>query len=159
MQAPNAHIPHLRSPAMSTATAHIGTGHYAVTIDAGGYALLADEPATRGGAGKGPGPYDLLLASLAACTAITLRMYADRKQWDLAALRVDLHFVRRDGKQHVDRTLITEGELTDAQRARLVEIADRTPVTLTLKGGVSITTTLDPPLAASADAADDATPR
>ena len=144
---------------MSKATAHIGTAHYAVTMDAGGYALVSAEPATRGGAGKGPGPYDLLLASLAACTAITLRMYADRKQWDLAALRVDLHFVRRDDKEHIDRTLVTEGELTDAQRARLVEIADRTPVTLTLKGGLSITTTLDPPLAAAANPSDDGTPR
>src|ERR1700704_3270955 len=106
------------------ATVTIGADHYAVAIDAGGFPLVADEPVSRGGAGKGPTPYDLLLASLGACTAITLRMYADRKGMDLKSLRVDLQLRRPEGKEHVDRTLHVEGDLTDEQRARLVEIAD-----------------------------------
>jgi putative redox protein len=63
--------------------AKIGTANYAVTIDAGSHTVLSDEPASRGGGARGPTPSDLLLASLAACTAITLRMYAERKGWDL----------------------------------------------------------------------------
>ena len=122
--------------------AEIGAEHYSVTIDANGYALKSDEPPSRGGGGLGPGPYDLLLASLGSCTAITLRMYADRKQWGLKSLRVDLVYTRAGGKEHVDRTLYLEGDLNDEQRARFVEIADRTPVTLTLKGSLSVTTML-----------------
>ena len=72
---------------MSRATARIGTTPYAVKVEARGHTILADEPRSRGGADLGPTPYDLLLASLAACTAITLRMYADRKNgsWNLLA--------------------------------------------------------------------------
>ena len=68
---------------MARATAHIGTDDYATQIVAGGHSLNSDEPADNGGKNAGPAPYDLLLASLSACTAITLRMYAERKGWDL----------------------------------------------------------------------------
>ena len=127
---------------MSWTYAEIGTAHYAVTIDAAGHALRSDEPAARGGGGVGPSPYDLLLASLAACTAITLRMYADRKEWPLTSLRVDTRRVLRADKEAFERVLTFEGDLTDQQRARFLEIAEKTPVTLTLKRGVEITTTL-----------------
>jgi len=112
---------------MAHAHATIGTAHYAVRIDANGHALTADEPAGNGGADAGPAPYDLLLASLAACTAITLRMYADRKEWDLKSLSVDLRYFREEGAERIERKLSFEGELDGKQRARLADIAERTP--------------------------------
>ena len=68
---------------MAKGTARIGRDQYRTQIEVGGHALIADEPQALGGANAGPAPYDLLLASLGACTAITLRMYADRKAWPL----------------------------------------------------------------------------
>ena len=127
---------------MARAHATIGAAHYAVSIEAGGHPIVADEPQSNGGADAGPAPYDLLLMSLAACTAITLRMYADRKQWDMKLLTVDLHFTRDGDKERIDRTLRIEGALSDEQRARFADIAERTPVTLTLKKGLPILTQL-----------------
>jgi putative redox protein len=83
-----------------------------------------------------------LCAALGACTAITLRMYAERKGWPLHAAHVDVRFRREDKVGAIARVLSFEGELDDAQRARLADIAERTPVTLTLKQGLAITTTL-----------------
>jgi putative redox protein len=135
-------------------TARIGNEHYPVAIEAGRHRMAADEPVIRGGGGTAPTPYDILLASLAACTAITLRMYADRKQWDLTSLKVDVRYVREDGKDRIDRTLSLEGNLSDEQRVRFAEIADRTPVTLVLKQGMPIATRLDPPVAIPTAAGD-----
>jgi len=127
---------------MSHAEARIGTTNYAVSITAGRHQLSADEGAALGGKDTGPSPYDLLCSALCACTAITLRMYAERKQWPLRGVHVDARF-RREGKDGaIARELSFEGELDDAQRARLADIAERTPVTLTLKQGVAITTTV-----------------
>lgn len=127
---------------MAKGTARIGRDQYRTQIEVGGHPLVADEPQALGGANAGPAPYDLLLASLGACTAITLRMYADRKAWPLASVEVGLHFSRgEDGAAKIDRTLTITG-LDDEQQARLLDIAERTPVTLTLKGGVPIHTTL-----------------
>lgn len=128
---------------MAHAYGSIGLDRYAVQIDAGGHKIVADEPRSNGGADAGPAPYDLLLMSLAACTTITLRMYADRKQWEMSTLGVELRFTRgEDGKEHIDRTLRPEGKLTEDQLTRLLEIVERTPVTLTLKNGLSIVTSL-----------------
>lgn len=129
---------------MTHAHATIGSVHYAVRIDANGHAIVADEPVSNGGTNAGPDPYDLLLASLAACTAITLRMYADRKKWDVGSIAVDLRFLREDGKERIERRLALEGALNDEQRARMADIAERTPVTLTLKRGLPIRTELVP---------------
>jgi putative redox protein len=124
------------------AKASIGTTHYAVSITAGRHQLLADEGAELGGKDAGPAPYDLLCSALGACTAITLSMYAERKQWPLRALHVDVRF-KRDGKEGaIARVLSFEGDLDDEQRARLADIAERTPVTLTLKQGLPIATTV-----------------
>jgi len=128
---------------MAHATGTIGTAHYLVDINTGGHRLVADESPARGGADVGPAPYDLLLAALTACTSITLRMYADRKQWDLRSLTVSVKFVRADEGERIDRTLRLEGNLTDEQRLRIGDIAERTPVTLTLKKGLPIFTKLD----------------
>lgn len=127
---------------MARAKASISTTNYAVSITAGRHQLCADEGAERGGKDVGPAPYDLLCSALGACTAITLRMYAERKLWPLRAVHVDVRF-RLDGKEGaIARVLSFEGELDDGQRARLADIAERTPVTLTLKQGLPITTTL-----------------
>jgi putative redox protein len=77
---------------------------------------------------------------LGACTAITPRMYAERKQWSLGAIDVDVCLVRDAGGERIVRTLAAQG-LNEQQRGRLAEIAERTPVTLTLKAGIPIHTT------------------
>jgi putative redox protein len=130
---------------MATAKAVIGLARYRTTIDSAGHRLVADEPKSNGGANEGMAPYDLLLASLGACTAITLRMYADRKQWDLESLTVDLHYERHDKEERITRKLHLRGKLDDEQRNRIAEIAERTPVTLTLKKGLPIATQLMAP--------------
>ena len=127
---------------MAHVRASIGTTNYAVSITAGRHQLSADEGAELGGKDVGPAPYDLLCSALGACTAITLRMYAERKQWPLRALHVDVRFRRQGQEGAIARVLSFEGELDDDQRARLADIAERTPVTLTLKQGLPITTTL-----------------
>lgn len=126
---------------MTHATATIGRDRYAVQIDASGHAITADEPEKLGGANAGPAPYDLLLASLGACTAITLRMYADRKQWPLESLDVSLHLTGGAEDRRIVRTIAPRG-LDGEQAARLADIAERTPVTLTLKSGIAIDTSL-----------------
>lgn len=123
---------------MAHAIATIGTEKYRTVLVTHGQTIIADEPVSRGGGDLGPAPYDLLLASLGACTVMTLRMYADRKGWPLEKLEVDLHFRGGDAPQ-ISRTLHIAG-LDGAQQARLAEIAERTPVTLTLKSGVAIET-------------------
>jgi putative redox protein len=129
---------------MARAHATIGTKHYAVGIDANGHGIIADEPKSNGGGNVGPNPYDLLLSSLAACTAITLRMYADRKEWNVRAIAIELGFIRDDKAERIERKITLDGDLSEEQRTRIAEIAEKTPVTLTLKRGLPITTTLTP---------------
>ena len=126
---------------MAHAKASIGTTNYRTSIVTGHHQLTADELPTLGGKDVGPGPYELLTSALAACTAITLRMYAERKQWPVSTVHADVHFVRDGDKQHIDRVLTIEGADAE-QKKRMAEIAERTPVTLTLKGGIEIRTKL-----------------
>ena len=125
---------------MAQGVARIGQDRYRTEIEVGGRAIVADEPPALGGQGAGFAPYDLLLASLGACTAITLRMYAERKGWPLESVEVGLRLSGREEKR-IDRTLAIVG-LDDEQRARMADIAERTPVTLTLKTGLEILTKL-----------------
>ena len=127
---------------MAHATASIGTVDYATSITTGHHRLTADEGPELGGRDSGPGPYDLLVASLGACTAITLRMYAQRKQWSVEAVHADIRFVREGDEQRIDRIIRIEGKVDGEQKKRMAEIAERTPVTLTLKRGLEIRTTL-----------------
>ncbi len=125
---------------MTHGTAHIGSTPYRTDIVVDGHVITADEPQSLGGQGVGPAPYDLLLASLGACTAITLKMYAARKEWPLESLDVSLRLVGIDDRR-IERTLSIVG-LDEKQKARLAEVAERTPVTLTLKSGLPIDTHL-----------------
>ena len=81
-------------------------------------------------------------SGLGACTVITLRMYAERKQWPVTAVHADIHFVRQDKVESIDRTLRVEGAVDDEQKKRMADIAERTPVTLTLKRSMEIRTKL-----------------
>ena len=127
---------------MARATAHIGTDQYATTLHVAGRTLIADEPEANGGKDAGLAPYDFLLSSLAACTAITLRMYADHKGWPLNGIDVALHFYREGEKEIIDRIVTLDGDLLPEQRERLLQVTERTPVTKTLKQGLTIATTL-----------------
>lgn len=132
----------------------IGKDHYHTDISAGGHTLVADEPEDVGGSDNGPDPYALLLASLGACKAITVRMYADRKQWPLDRLELDLTHDRvhakdcEDCEQEDGVISVIEckirviGELSDEQRARLAEIADMCPVHKTITGPNHVRTKL-----------------
>jgi putative redox protein len=116
---------------------------YACAIRAGHHELTADEPVASGGTDRGPAPYQLLVASLAACTSITLRMYAERKGWTLGAIDVDVTLDKDDaGAAHIARVISFGAPVTDEQRARLAEIAEKTPVTKTLRAGATIATEL-----------------
>ncbi|MCU1687062.1 MAG: OsmC family peroxiredoxin [Amycolatopsis sp.] len=129
-----------------------GAGRYTQRITAGKHVLLADEPLTSGGDDAGPNPYDLLLSALGTCTAMTVRMYAERKQIPLTRTTVRLRHDRihaqdcedceteRGMISEITRDIHLEGELTDDQRRRLMEIADRCPVHRTLTSEIKIRT-------------------
>ena len=129
-------------------------GGYRTEVLANGHPLVADEPLLLGGTNTGPTPYELLSSALGACTSITLRMYADRKGWPLEATEVrlthekthceDCRYPDRPSSRidHFMREISLEGPLDEAQRDRLLAIADRCPVHRTMKGQAKITTTL-----------------
>jgi uncharacterized OsmC-like protein/alpha-beta hydrolase superfamily lysophospholipase len=147
----------LKAKPGSVVVQEAGEGKFAQRIAAGPHQLRADEPESFGGNDSGPGPYDLLLAGLGACTSITLRLYADRKAWPLSRVTVNLAHDKihaedcaecetKSGRlDRITRRLSLEGELDDAQRARLLEIADKCPVHRTLESEVVITTDLEDP--------------
>jgi putative redox protein len=123
-----------------------GLGKYQVEARVGSAALLIDEPASVGGLGSGPNPYDLLSAALGSCTTMTIRLYATRKAWPLTHVRVKVAH-HRDALQARDtfsRDIYLEGGLDEAQRTHLIEIAERCPVHLTLSRGSDVITTLAP---------------
>jgi putative redox protein len=127
---------------MAHARASIGTVDYATTIATGAHTLHADEGPKLGGKDTGPAPYDILASALGACTVITLRMYAERKQWPVTAVHADIRYSREGDMEVLDRVLTFEGAVDDTQKQRMAEIAERTPVTLTLKKGLQIRTRL-----------------
>jgi uncharacterized OsmC-like protein len=123
-------------------------------IAAGRHLLGADEPVDLGGRDEGPDPYQLLLASLGACTSMTLRLYAERKKWPLKAVIVRLSHSRthREDCAHpedpdcrierIEREIELQGPLSEDQKIRLGEIADRCPVHRTLESELEIVTVL-----------------
>ena len=117
---------------------------YRVDIEAAGHAIVADEGPGLGGADVGPAPFDLVLSGLAACTLITLRMYADRKGWADFSGSAELRHRTEEGRHLIDRQVHVCGVPDAAGLERLRDIVERTPVTLALKPGFTIATTLNP---------------
>jgi putative redox protein len=115
---------------------------YLVTIQARDHALSCDEPPEVGGADAAARPFELALAGLASCTAITIRMYAQRKQWPLGDVSIGVSMRKADDGFTILRTVTLGGDLSDEQRARIAEICEKTPVTLLMKHGAAIRTTL-----------------
>ena len=131
------------SDAPVTADIDFSAVAYATELTVGGHRLRADEPADKGGADTGPTPTQILLSALGACTSITLRMYAERKQWPVTAIHVDLSYAKRSpGKTVIARKVHVEGNLDDEQRARLLQIANACPVHKILTGTIEIPTEL-----------------
>jgi putative redox protein len=129
-------------------------GGLAQTIQVRKHRLAADEPVSSGGTDTGPTPYDLLLSALGACTSMTIGLYARRKGWVVAGIEVRLRHSKvyaadcadcetRDGHiDRIERDIVLSGDLSDAQRAKLLEIADKCPVHRTLKSEIDIRTRL-----------------
>lgn len=131
-------------------TARTGRSRYRTRVDVRGHVFAADEPPALGGTDLGPTPFDLLCAALASCTTITLRMYADRKEWPLEEVSARVaHSRDKEGAspprgEVVDLytvELTLTGDLSDEQRARLVEIAGRCPVHRTLVRSATVRVT------------------
>jgi putative redox protein len=117
--------------------------HFTQQIVSGHHRVTADEPVERGGSDTGLAPRELLLASLGACTSITLRMYASRKGWELGKVTVGLRYTENEEqKGHIDRRLSFSKPLTAEQTERLLEIAAKTPVTRALTAGLIIDTSI-----------------
>jgi putative redox protein len=113
-------------------------------VSVSGHELVADEPETRGGQGAGPTPFELVLAGLAACTSITLRMYAERHDWQIGVLRVVVRLYADGDKRRIERVLCFSADASIEQRERLADIAEKTPVTRALREGMAIETTISP---------------
>ncbi len=130
-----------------------GTGKYTQEITLGNHRLIADEPLPTGD-DAGPSPYDLVLSGLGACTAMTVRMYADLKEWPLERVRVKLRHSRIHAEDcahcetkkgwinHIDIHVELTGDLDETQRQRLFHIAERCPVHQTLTSEIDIATTM-----------------
>lgn len=122
-----------------TLTATLGRQGYATVMAVRAHTLVADEPFENGGTDTSASPTEYVMGALASCTAITLRMYAERKSWPLEGVEVTIAMA--GGKSpSMTRTLVLRGPLDDAQRARLAEIADACPVSKMLKAVVPVAT-------------------
>jgi uncharacterized OsmC-like protein len=131
------------------------SGRFAQRVRVGRHVLAADEPVSAGGDDTGPDPYGLLAAALGACTSMTLRMYAARKDWAVERITVRLRHEKVHARDcadcdakpekidRIERIIRIEGALDDEQRQRLLEIADKCPVHQTLTRKNEITTRLE----------------
>ena len=125
---------------------------FAQAVQIGRHRLAGDEPVAFGGTDTGPSPYDLLLASLGTCTSMTISLYARKRSWPLESVTVSLHHSKihavdcaecetKEGKiDRIEREIHLTGPLTDEQRSKLMEIADRCPVHQTLTSEINIKT-------------------
>ena len=115
-------------------------GKFAQDVEVGGHRFRADEETDKGGDDTGPAPHELLLAALGSCTAMTLRVYAERKGWPLRDVHISLSGATGDSGFVITRHIRLDGEVDAEQRQRLIEIADKCPVHKTLSGAVHIQT-------------------
>lgn len=131
-------------PQPTTLRASIGRDTYKTTLKTDDHQWLGDEPPGSGGTNLGPDPYEFILAGLATCTAATVRMYADRKGWNLERLDLDLSLwvEKKEGTQvtHIQREIQFFGDLDQDQTQRLLDIADKCPVHRLLTHEVQIET-------------------
>ncbi|MGE7137844.1 OsmC family protein [Luteibacter sp. NPDC031894] len=130
-----------------------GQGLYQVRAHGQGPSFLIDEPLDLGGMASGPTPYDLLSSALGACTVMTIRMYARRKAWPLVTVQASVTHRRDESttRDVFERNVFIHGDLTQAQRERLVAIAEACPVSKTLHAGADIVTRIAPQAAAVVD--------
>jgi len=143
-------------PAGTVIAASTGAGPFDQIMLDGRHTLQADEPVAAGGGDTGPGPYELLLMALGSCTSMTVNLYATRKKWPLEQVIVRLRHSRvhaedcadcEDPKsmiERIDKSVELIGALDEAQRTRLIEIADHCPVHRTLMSKIDIRTALEP---------------
>ena len=126
--------------------AETGLGRYQVEARLHGGAFLIDEPVSAGGLGSGPNPYDLLAAALGACTTMTIRLYANHKGWPLKRVETAVRHSRAglNAKDRFELDIALEGDLGAEQKARILEIAERCPVHLTLMRGSDVAAKLMP---------------
>jgi putative redox protein len=110
-------------------------------IEVAGHRIRSDEEVEKGGEDTGATPHELLLAALGSCTAMTLKVYAERKGWPLEDVKVTLNAVNGEGAYLITRQVAIHGPLDAEQRQRLLEIADKCPVHRTLTGEITINTT------------------
>jgi putative redox protein len=131
-------------PLEGVEVAETGAGRFQVKARTPGGEIVLDEPVAAGGLGSGPSPYDLLSAALGACTAMTIRLYAERKGWPLDSVVVRVVHRREAlaAKDRFAREIVLAGALSPEQRGRLREIAERCPVHQTLARGSDIATVL-----------------
>lgn len=134
-----------------------GAGAFQTRIRTAGVEILADEPVAVGGLGSGPSPYQLLGSALASCTTMTIRLYAARKGWPVRRVRTAVGHRRDPDASPADRftrRISIDGDLDEAQRQRLFEIADRCPVHRTLTSGARVETLLGDALPSAGNATD-----
>lgn len=127
---------------MREVTVRTDSGKFAQTITSGPHTLAADEKAEQGGDDKGLEPHEFVLAGLGACTSMTLKMYADRKEWPLQSVEVTLTGERGERDYKITRRITLTGPLDEEQRKRLLEIANKCPVHKTLSGTITIDSSL-----------------
>lgn len=144
----------LQSEAQTVVSIKDKTNKFLTQIQTGRHTLLADEPEDVGGEDLGPSPYHLLTAALGACTAMTMRMYADRKGWEVDEIKVHLNHEKKHSDDcsdcekptskidHFERIIEIDSQLDETQRQRLLEIANKCPVHRTLEGDVKVETRL-----------------
>jgi putative redox protein len=144
----------LDTPEPRTVVVKGGAAGFAQEISAGPHQLIGDEPTSAGGTDTGPTPYDLLLAALGSCTSMTIGLYARRKGWPLESVTVRLRHSKVHAADcasceqsqamldHIEREVHLAGPLTEEQRARLLEIANKCPVHRTLTSRIDIQTRL-----------------
>lgn len=116
--------------------------NYTTMIKSDDHEIITDEPVAEGGQNTGFDPYELVLAALATCTTATMKMYADRKQWKLDKIDIQISMQEDDGIQHIRREIQVSGELTEEQKARLLVIAEKCPVHKMLTNRNRISTAL-----------------